>query len=59
VFLIFTFITPTISQSFGGYGTWIRIIVPVIVFIYFFYYLTIGRRKYLSLEKDKTNVFVN
>jgi hypothetical protein len=59
VFIIFNFISPNPREAFNGYGVWIRVAVPLIVFIYFFYYLTIGRRKYLSLEKDKNNVFAN
>lgn len=61
--IMITFLTnliaPRFFASMGAAGSWIKMAVFGSVLLYFIYYLTIGRRKYLSLEKDKDNVFAS
>jgi hypothetical protein len=56
-YIIVSFIAPGFINSLGNVGMVIRAIVLGIPFFYLAYYLTLGRRNYLSLEKDPTNVF--
>lgn len=59
IYLILSFAMPNLRERLGENITWIRLVTVGIPMLYFIYYLTIGRRNYLSLEKDSTNVFAS
>ena len=44
-------------QLLGETAYHLRMLLFLVPVLYFIYYLTIGRHKYLLLEKDRTNVF--
>lgn len=57
IFLVSSFLMPQVWKDLGEKGEWIRRAIVLIPIVYMGYYLTIGRRQYLKLEKDTSNVF--
>lgn len=50
---------PNQRQLLGETGYRLRMLFFLVPILYYIYYLTMGRRKYLLLEKDSTNVFAS
>ena len=59
IFFIIPFVFHNFRETTGENIIWIRLVCLGIPMLYFIYYLTIGRRKYLLPEKDSTHVFAS
>lgn len=46
-------------ELLGDAYPWVQWIVLGVPFLYMLYYFTLGRKKYLVIDKDKTNVFAS